>query len=306
MNWLTNFVRPKIQAIVSSDVPENLWIKCPNCGEIIFHKEINENLRVCTRCEYHFQLPTPERISLIMDDGYARIPYKPGIYDPLKFKDSKKYTDRLKAYTASTQESDALIPIAGQINGLDTVCAFFNFEFIGGSMGSSVGEAFLSAVDHATHHHMPLVVFTASGGARMQEGIFALMQMPKTIIGVHQLRDAGLPYIVVLTNPTTGGVSASLAMLGDVHIAEKDALIAFTGRRVIEGTIRQKLPDNFQTAEYLKEHGMVDIVVARKDMKKTIEQILRHLLRNRKSIDGVSVDHSEIHSVPQITATHQT
>lgn len=286
MNWLTNFVRPKIQAIVNSEVPDHLWIKCPNCEEIIFHKEINENLRICTRCEHHFQLPTTERIALIMDDGYTRIPYKPGIHDPLKFKDTKKYTDRLKAYASATQEPDVLIALHGHVHGVETVCSFFNFEFMGGSMGSSVGENFLAAVDFAIQKRLPFVVFTASGGARMQEGIFALMQMPKTIVGVHQLRDAGLPYIVVLTNPTTGGVSASFAMLGDIHIAEKEALIAFTGRRVIEGTIRQKLPDNFQTAEYLQEHGIVDIVVSRKDMKKTIAQVLQHLSRNIKETES--------------------
>ena len=275
MNWLTNFVRPKIRALVGNDVPDNLWEKCPKCEQMIFRKELEANLQVCPHCDNHMRLDVNSRIKNLFDDGdFTRIKYKFPINDPLKFKDSKKYSDRLKTARENTKENDAVIVGYGRIGGQKTVAVFFSFEFMGGSMGIAVGEAIIAGSEYAVSKGYSFLIVSCSGGARMQEGIFSLMQMPRTVAAITRVKEAELPYIVLLTNPTTGGVSASFAMLGDIHIAEPGALIAFTGPRVIEGTIREKLPEGFQLSEYLLEHGMVDMVVHRKELKVKIANIL--------------------------------
>ncbi|MDR1236572.1 MAG: acetyl-CoA carboxylase, carboxyltransferase subunit beta [Holosporaceae bacterium] len=275
MNWLTNFVRPKIRALVGNNVPDNLWEKCPECEQMIFYKELTENLRVCPHCNNHLRWGVKERIENLFDSGeFTRIKYESRLQDPLKFKDNKRYADRLKSSREKTEEDDALIIGHGRIDGHKTVAVFFDFNFMGGSMGTAVGEAFISAADFAVSKGYSFLAIPCSGGARMQEGIFSLMQMPRTVVAVNKIKEAELPYLVLLTNPTTGGVSASFAMLGDIHIAEPGAVIAFTGQRVIEGTIREKLPAGFQKSEYLLEHGMVDMVVHRKDLKNTISKII--------------------------------
>jgi len=282
MNWLTNFVRPKIRALVGTDVPDSLWEKCPDCEQMIFYKEFNDSLRVCPHCGSHTKFAVKDRISHLFDNGeFTRLEYQTFLQDPLKFKDTKKYTDRLKASRDNTEEEDAVIIGYGPIGGHKTVAVFFNFDFMGGSMGTAVGEGFIAAAEFAISKNYSFLVVPSSGGARMQEGIFSLMQMPRTVALVNKIKEAELPYIVLLTNPTTGGVSASFAMLGDIHIAEPGAIIAFTGPRVIEGTIREKLPEGFQRSEYLLAHGMVDMVVPRKDLKETIAKILG-LLTHKK------------------------
>lgn len=282
MNWLTNFVRPKIRALVGTDVPDNLWEKCPKCEQMVFHKELSENNRVCPHCGYHLKMSVADRITLLFDNGeFTRIKTPTGLVDPINFKDNKKYTDRLKSYRESTQEQDAVIAGYGRIDGHKTVAVFFNFDFMGGSMGTAVGEAFIAAAEFALNKGCSFLTVPCSGGARMQEGIYSLMQMPRTVSAVTRIKEAELPYIVLLTNPTTGGVSASFAMLGDIHIAEPDAIIAFTGPRVIEGTIREKLPDGFQKSEYLVKHGMVDMVVKRDKLKETIAKILSILTHKK-------------------------
>lgn len=282
MSWLTNFVRPKIRALVGKDVPDNLWEKCPKCDQMVFYKELEENLKVCPHCGNHFKFSINERIKLLFDNAdFTRIKYINGLKDPLDFKDSKKYTDRIKASREKTNEKDAVVTGYGRIDGHKVVAVFFNFDFMGGSMGTAVGENFIAAADFAVAKGYSFLVIPCSGGARMQEGIFSLMQMPRTVAAVNKVKEAELPYIVLLTNPTTGGVSASFAMLGDIHIAEPDAIIAFTGPRVIEGTIREKLPDGFQKSEYLLKHGMVDMVVARKDLKESISKILAILTHKK-------------------------
>lgn len=284
MNWLTNFVRPKIRALVGNDVPDNLWEKCPKCEQMIFCKELSANLNVCPHCDNHLKFSVSERIANLFDDGdFTRIKYKTVVNDPLKFRDNKKYSDRLKAARENTEEEDAVVIGYGRIGGQKTVAVFFMFDFLGGSMGVAVGEAFIAAADYAVAKGYSFLVVPCSGGARMQEGIFSLMQMPRTVVAVSKIKEAELPYIVLLTNPTTGGVSASFAMLGDIHIAEPGALIAFTGPRVIEGTIREKLPEGFQLSEYLLDHGMVDMVVHRRDLKNTIANILSILTHKRTS-----------------------
>ncbi|MDR1907471.1 MAG: acetyl-CoA carboxylase, carboxyltransferase subunit beta [Holosporales bacterium] len=277
MNWLTEFVRPKIQALMekSQDTPEDLWVKCPKCEQMIFHRELQENLRVCPNCLYHMRLSSIERLNLLFDNQqYQMIPLPKVQDDPIKFKDSKRYADRIKDSRAKTKQHDAISVAVGNINEKNVVVAVMNFEFMGGSMGLFVGHAFYAAVELATDQKLPFIVVTASGGARMQEGILSLMQMPTTVIGVELMHNSRLPYIVVLTDPTMGGVSASFAMLGDVALAESGALIGFAGPRVIEETIKQKLPEGFQRAEFLKDHGMVDIVVSRKALKDTLGRIL--------------------------------
>lgn len=282
MNWLTNFVRPKIRALVSNDVPDKLWEKCTKCEQMIFHKELDSNLRVCPHCDYHMKFGVNERINNLFDNGeFTKIKYNTFISDPIKFKDSKKYTDRLKNAKEITHEKDAIVIGHGKIGGHKTVAVFFIFDFMGGSMGTTVGEAFIAAAEFAVAKGYSFLVVPCSGGARMQEGIFSLMQMPRTVVAVNKIKEAELPYIVLLTHPTTGGVSASFAMLGDIHIAEPGALIAFTGPRVIEGTIREKLPEGFQSSEYLLDHGMVDLVVHRKLLKESIAKILSILTHKR-------------------------
>lgn len=278
MNWFTR-VRNAIPFIAKRDTPDNLWIKCPSCAQMIYTKEYEENLSVCTACAHHGRIGPAQRFPQLFDEGSWKILDAPRtVEDPLKFRDSKKYIDRLKAARAETGEQDALVNAKGRIEGHRAVIGVQDFAFMGGSMGVAVGEAFIAGVREAIKDRCPYVIFTASGGARMQEGILSLMQMPKMTVGVEELRDAGLPYIVVLTDPTSGGVMASYAMLGDVHIAEPRATLAFTGRRVIENTIREKLPDDFQTSEYLLDHGMLDMVVARKDLRSTLARLIGYLV----------------------------
>jgi acetyl-CoA carboxylase carboxyl transferase subunit beta len=276
MSWLTNFVRPKIQALVrKSEVPDNLWDKCPNCGQMIFHRELEANLRVCPHCGHHMRLPVIKRLELLFDDGaYTRLDLPKPDLDPLKFRDRKRYTERLKENQAATGEPDAIVVAHGRIGGHPVAIGAFNFEFMGGSMGIAVGDGLVAAARLAVSEEATLIVIPASGGARMQEGILSLMQMPRSIIAVDEVREAGLPYIVLLTDPTTGGVSASFAMLGDIAIAEPGAVIGFAGARVIEETIREKLPPGFQRAEYLLEHGMIDMVVPRSELRQTLTRLI--------------------------------
>ena len=286
MNWLTNFVRPKIQALVhpkKANIPDNLWDTCSHCEQMIFHKDFIRELYVCHHCGYHERLPAQKRFEALFDEKkYMPIPLPSVLKDPLKFKDSKKYVDRLKDYQAKTHEQDALLVAEGTIEGNALVVAVFNFSFMGGSMGLYVGQGLLEAARHAVKRHIPLFVIPASGGARMQEGILSLMQMPRTTVGVQLVKEAGLPYWVLLTNPTIGGVAASFAMLGDITLAEPGAIVGFAGRRVIEETIREKLPDDFQCSEYLFEHGMVDLVVPRKDLRETVGKLLKHVMLSPK------------------------
>ncbi|CAM5531437.1 acetyl-CoA carboxylase carboxyl transferase subunit beta [Aquamicrobium terrae] len=281
MNWITNFVRPKINSMFGRrEMPENLWVKDPETGEMVFHKDLEENQFVIPSSGYHMKIAARERLKFFFDDGKYEVIENPKVaIDPLKFRDEKRYTDRLKEARTKTGLEDAILNAAGAIDGLPVVVTVQDFAFMGGSLGMAAGEAIVHAFETALQRKRPLILFAASGGARMQEGILSLMQLPRTTVGVDRLKEAGLPYIVVLTNPTTGGVTASYAMLGDVHIAEPGALIGFAGPRVIEQTIREKLPDGFQRAEYLMQHGMVDMVVSRLEMKKTIANLLKLLLK---------------------------
>jgi acetyl-CoA carboxylase carboxyl transferase subunit beta len=283
MNWITNYVRPRIKSWMAarSTTPENLWSKCPGCGEMIFHRDLEASSHVCPRCGHHIRIGTAARFAMTFDDGkYQELPAPSVPADPLRFRDERRYTDRLKDARAKTGRSDALTAARGTLDGLPVMIAVQPFDFLGGSLGMGVGEALVLAMQAAVQERRPFILFVASGGARMQEGILSLMQMPRVTIGVDMLREAGLPYIVVLTDPTTGGVSASYAMLGDVHIAEPGALIGFAGQRVIEQTIREKLPEGFQRAEYLLQHGMVDMVVHRRDLRATLSRLV-HLLVNK-------------------------
>jgi len=261
-------------------MPEGLWTKCKNCEEIIYTKEIERNLNVCPKCNYHFRISARERIELVLDAGsFAETDPHMTSVDFLKFKDSKKYSDRIKAAISKSGGGDAIITGTGAIDGLPVVVAVFDFSFLGGSMGSVVGEKVTRAIELGLQHRQPVLVFSSSGGARMQESIMSLMQMAKSSAALAKLKKAGIPFLSVLTDPTTGGVTASFAMLGDLNIAEPRALIGFAGPRVIEQTIRQKLPEGFQRSEYLLEHGMVDMIVARREMKARLAQILRVLTR---------------------------
>ncbi|NKD54524.1 MULTISPECIES: acetyl-CoA carboxylase, carboxyltransferase subunit beta [unclassified Haematospirillum] len=282
MNWLTNFVRPKIQQLVRpKDVPDNLWVKCPSCEQMVFHRELEKNLHVCTHCGHHMRIAVKKRLELLFDDGkYKRVELPKVAEDPLRFKDLKSYSSRLRDARSKTGEHDAIIVATGTIGGIETVVAAFDFAFMGGSMGMAVGEGIVTAAELAVVQDAPLVVVPASGGARMQEGALSLMQMARTTVAVDKVKEKGLPYIVLLTDPTTGGVTASFAMLGDIHVAEAGAVIGFAGARVIESTIRQKLPEGFQKAEYLREHGMVDIVATRQELPGVLGNIL-NLLRHR-------------------------
>jgi len=284
MNWLTNFVLPKIRAVketvAKKEVPENLWTKCGNCGQMLFSRDLEANLHVCGTCGFHLRLDPNKRLALLFDDGkFSTIELPMPAADPLRFRDVKRYGDRLKeAHAKHGNGRDAVIVAHGSIASLPAVIACFDFAFMGGSMGTAVGEALLAAARLAVLQGAALIVVPASGGARMQEGILSLMQMPRTTLAVEMVKDAGLPYIVLLTHPTTGGVSASFAMLGDITLAEPGAVIGFAGARVIEETIREKLPDGFQKAEYLLEHGMIDMVVPRKELKETLARIVRLLM----------------------------
>ena len=276
MSWLSNFVRPKIRALVNRpEVPDNLWDKCPACEQMIFHRDLEAQLHVCPHCEHHLAISPERRLAALFDDGAWQAIELPAVpADPLKFRDSKRYTERLRDAQAATGREDAIIVAHGALAGRPLVVGAFDFAFMGGSMGLALGEAFVAAARLAVLKKAPLVVFTSTGGARMQEGILSLMQMPRTIVAIGEVREAGLPYIVVLTNPTTGGVTASLAMLGDITLAEPGALIGFAGPRVIESTIRQSLPEGFQRAEYLLDHGMVDAVVHRRELRSTLIRLI--------------------------------
>ena len=286
MNWITNSVLPKIKALVQpGEVPENFWTKCPNCGEMIFHRQLEDNLQVCPKCNYHLKLAARARLESLFDSSTLNIIEleRQKNPDPLKFKDLKKYSDRLKDARTNTKQDDAILIAEGNINGRSTIAAVFSFEFMGGSMGIAVGDAILKSAELAVSKKAPLIIFPASGGARMQEGILSLMQLPRTVIATQIVKEAGLPLIIVLTNPTTGGVTASFAMLGDIHIAEPGAIIGFAGKRVIQETIRESLPEDFQSAEYLLEHGMIDMVVDRHNLKDKISSILSILMDHRNN-----------------------
>jgi acetyl-CoA carboxylase carboxyl transferase subunit beta len=280
MNWLSNFIRPKIRSIVGQkDVPENLWQKCPSCEGMLFSRDLEENLNVCTHCGHHLRMSVSARLALLLDEGsMVRVAVPDVPADPLKFRDKKKYADRLKDARDKTDERDAIVVAEGRINGLPVVVAAFNFDFMGGSMGAAVGEGIVRAAEVAIRKNAALIAIPASGGARMQEGMISLIQLPRTVIAVQMVKDTGLPYIVLLTDPTTGGVSASFAMLGDLHIAEPGCMIGFAGKRVIEETIREQLPPGFQTAEYLRDHGMVDLVVPRRELQSTLSRVLGLLM----------------------------
>ena len=282
MNWITNFVRPRIKSIlgVKDQAPDNLWVKCSNCGEMLFSQDLETAQLVCTHCDYHMKATAKQRFGWLFDDGaYEELPFISVAADPLKFRDEKRYTDRIKEARTKTGQQDAVIAARGAVAGLGVVVVCQTFNFMGGSLGMASGEAFVAGAERAVADNVPLVLVVASGGARMQEGILSLMQMPRATVAVQMLRDAKLPYIVVLTDPTTGGVVASYAMLGDVHIAEPGSTIGFSGRRVIENTIRENLPDSFQKAEYLLEHGMVDMVVHRHKLKETLARLISILMR---------------------------
>jgi acetyl-CoA carboxylase carboxyl transferase subunit beta len=287
MNWITNYVRPRFNSILGRrpDMPENLWVKCPETGEMVFHKDLEENQWVIPSSGHHMKISAKDRLKSFFDDGAFELLENPKVpVDPLKFRDEKRYVDRLKEARAKTGLDDAILNATGEIEGLPIVATVQDFTFIGGSLGMAVGEAIIKGFETATQLRRPLVLFAASGGARMQEGILSLMQLPRTTVAVDRFKESGLPYIVVLTNPTTGGVTASYAMLGDIHIAEPGALIGFAGPRVIEQTIREKLPEGFQRAQYLMDHGMVDMVVSRLELRKTISQLLKILLKQPATV----------------------
>jgi acetyl-CoA carboxylase carboxyl transferase subunit beta len=282
VNWINNVVRPKIRSLLSTkrEVPENLWVKCPETGEMVFHRDLEANQYVVPNSGYHMRIPPDQRLQALFDDGAVEsIAVPSAVADPLRFRDEKRYSDRLKDARSKTGRDDAVVVGAGRIETVPVVAAVQDFEFMGGSLGMAAGEAIIRGMEASVERHAPFIMFSASGGARMQEGILSLMQMPRTTVAVEMLREAGLPYIVVLTNPTMGGVTASYAMLGDVHIAEPGALVGFAGPRVIEQTIREKLPEGFQRAEYLLDHGMVDMVVHRHALRETIGRLIRILTR---------------------------
>ncbi|OYU16011.1 MAG: acetyl-CoA carboxylase, carboxyltransferase subunit beta [Alphaproteobacteria bacterium PA4] len=281
MSWITR-TRQQLTGFMSRrETPDNLWTKCRACGSMVYTKEWEENLSVCPRCEHHDRIGPKTRFTQIFDGEFATVAVAKVAEDPLKFRDQKRYVDRLRAAKAATGEPEAMTVGDGRIGGVRAIVAVQNFAFMGGSMGMGVGEAFLAGARAAVAAGVPFVVFTAAGGARMQEGILSLMQMPRTTVGIAELKEAGLPYVVVLTDPTTGGVTASYAMLGDVQIAEPNALIGFAGQRVIEQTIREKLPEGFQRAEYLLDHGMLDMVVHRRELKDTLAKLLGLLTARR-------------------------
>jgi acetyl-CoA carboxylase carboxyl transferase subunit beta len=276
MSWLTR-VRNSLPFVQKRETPDNLWVKCPGCSEMLFTREYEANLYVCPRCQHHGRIGADTRLMQLLDDGYELLPEPEVREDPLKFRDSKRYTDRLKQARAKNPHEDAFTAAVGTIEGHKAVVGVQDFLFMGGSMGQAVGSAFVAGAERALEEKCGYIVVTAAGGARMQEGILSLMQMPKATVMTRRLKEAGLPYIVVLTDPTTGGVTASYAMLGDVHIAEPGALIGFAGQRVIQETIREKLPEGFQRAEYLHEHGMVDMVVPRSELRPMLAKLLGYM-----------------------------
>lgn len=281
MNWITNIVRPKIGNLLSrKDLPTNLWIKDPQSGEMVFHKDLEQNQWVVPSSGHHMKIGARDRLTNFFDDGeFEEISYPEVPVDPLKFRDERRYVDRLKDNKTKTKMEDAVLIGVGKVEGIEMTSVVQDFTFMGGSLGMAAGEAIIKGFETAIERKSPLILYAASGGARMQEGILSLMQLPRTTVAVQLLKEAGLPYIVVLTNPTTGGVTASYAMLGDVHIAEPEALIGFAGPRVIEQTIREKMPEGFQRSEFLQEHGMVDMIVSRLDMRSTIARIVSLLCK---------------------------
>ncbi|MDZ4069947.1 MAG: acetyl-CoA carboxylase, carboxyltransferase subunit beta [Tabrizicola sp.] len=288
MNWISNYVRPKINSLFSRrEVPENLWTKCPECGTMLFHRELAANLNVCSNCDHHMAITPRERFGALFDGGiFTEVKVPDAVQDPLHFRDQKKYPERIKAAQKASGEKDAMLVAEGDMARTPIVAAAQDFSFMAGSMGMNVGNAIIAAAQRAVELRRPLILFSASGGARMQEGMLSLMQMPRTTVAVQMLKEAGLPYIVVLTHPTTGGVTASYAMLGDVQIAEPNAQIGFAGARVIEQTIREKLPEGFQRAGYLLDHGMLDRVVHRKAMKDELATLVRLLMALPPGIKG--------------------
>jgi acetyl-CoA carboxylase carboxyl transferase subunit beta len=290
VNWINSVVRPKISGLWQKrEMPENLWVKCPETGQMVFHKDLEANQFVIPGSGYHMRMGAEARLKSFFDGGKYEVVAAPDVpTDPLKFRDEKRYTDRIKEAKAKTGMQDALLTGLGAVEGLSVIAAVQDFAFMGGSLGMAAGEAIITGMLKAVELRIPYILFVSSGGARMQEGILSLMQMPRTTVAVQRLRDAKLPYIVVLTNPTTGGVTASYAMLGDIHIAEPGALIGFAGPRVIEQTIREKLPDGFQRSEYLLDHGMIDMVVHRHDMRDTLARLCSLLVTERKHRAGMN------------------
>ncbi len=288
MNWISNYVRPKINSLFSRrEIPDNLWTKCPDCSTMLFHRELTDSLNVCPNCDHHLHITPRERFNGLFDGGiFAEITVPKPLADPLHFRDQKKYPERMKSAARDTGEQEAMLVAEGKMGKTHIVAAGQDFSFMGGSMGMYVGNAIISACKQAVKRKCPLILFSAAGGARMQEGILSLMQMPRTTVALQMLKEANLPFIVVLTHPTTGGVTASYAMLGDVHIAEPNALICFAGPRVIEQTIREKLPEGFQRAEYLLDHGMLDRVVSRNDMRDELITITRMLMKQTPAVKG--------------------
>ncbi len=280
MNWIDNYVRPKINSLFSRrELPENLWTKCPECEAMLFHRELADNLMVCSNCDHHLPIRPRDRFKALFDGGiFTLIDVPEPLEDPLHFRDQKPYSQRMRDARRDTGERDAMLVAEGEMGRTPIVAAAQDFSFMGGSMGMHVGNAVIAAAERAVEFRRPLILFSAAGGARMQEGILSLMQMPRTTVAVQMVKEAGLPYIVVLTNPTTGGVTASYAMLGDIHIAEPNALICFAGPRVIEQTIREKLPEGFQRAEYLLDHGMLDRVTHRAKLRDELIILTRMLL----------------------------
>jgi acetyl-CoA carboxylase carboxyl transferase subunit beta len=287
MNWISEWALPKIKTLFGAprEVPENLWHKCPACEQMIFHRDLERNLHVCTHCGHHIRVGAKQRLDYTLDAGWSRIELPKAPQDPLRFRDQRRYVDRLREAQTKAAQEDAVVVAQGTIEGARVVAAAFEFSFLGGSMGAGVGEALVTAARLAVLQDSPLIVFTASGGARMQEGAISLMQMPRTVIATRMVKEAGLPYIVVLCDPTTGGVTASFAMLGDIQIAEPNALIGFAGARVIEQTVREKLPEGFQRSEYLLAHGILDMVVKRGDMRATLVRLIG-LLRVPEILHG--------------------
>ncbi|MEM6729303.1 MAG: acetyl-CoA carboxylase, carboxyltransferase subunit beta, partial [Pseudomonadota bacterium] len=288
MNWISNYVRPTINSLFSRrEIPENLWTKCPECGQMLFHRELADNLYVCPYCGHHFAITPRARFGALFDGGlFTEVEVPEPLIDPLHFRDQKKYPDRLRTAQKQTGEREAMLVAEGEIGRTPIVAAAQDFSFMAGSMGIYVGNAIIAAAERAVARRKPLILFSAAGGARMQEGILSLMQMPRTTVAVQMLKEAGLPYIVVLTHPTTGGVTASYAMLGDIQIAEPGALICFAGPRVIEQTIRETLPEGFQRAEYLLDQGMLDRVTPRGEMRDELIQITRLLLKETPAVKG--------------------
>ncbi|MEC9435609.1 MAG: acetyl-CoA carboxylase, carboxyltransferase subunit beta [Pseudomonadota bacterium] len=288
MNWINDYVRPRINSLFSRrEMPENLWRKCDSCGSMLFHRELRDALNVCPSCQHHMAISPRDRFEALFDGGrFREIAAPDALADPLQFRDEKRYPDRLRDARRKTGEHEATLIAEGEIFKQTVIALGQDFAFMGGSMGMAVGNAMIAAAERAVKRRAPLVVFAAAGGARMQEGILSLMQMPRTTVATQMVKEAGLPYVVVLTNPTTGGVTASYAMLGDIQIAEPGALICFAGPRVIEQTIRETLPEGFQRAEYLLDHGMLDRVTHRKDMREELAQILRLLTKAEPRVHG--------------------